>query len=157
MEKEIRRLYSPAKGEVFPSSALNSGEMSERFAEGFAVGAGRFMRLYYRLLPAVEICSPADCAVISADSSGFRLRMGVGLELMVLLSGEPEYFLSPGDMAPPGELVCRISREDFCRGRAGAVVTFCDSSRVTELHVFPGVKRAGALAAEYCPQQPPEY
>ena len=160
MERELHRLYSPALGEVFPASVLNSGEPSagsQRVGEGFAVGAEGIMRLYYKLVPAVEICAPADCAVISAESRGFRVRMGDGLELEVTRAGAAEYYLSPGDMAPAGEPVCRISREDFCRGRAGAVVTFCESIRVTELHIYPGIKRPGSLAAEYCPQLPPEY
>lgn len=155
MEREVRRLYTPAAGEVFPASVLNSGEAAEksgRMGEGFAVGAAGIFRLYYRLVPAVEICAPADCAVIAAEERSFRVRMGDGLELDVALPGAAEFLLSPGDMAPAGEPVCRISREDFCRGRAGTVVTFCDSSRVTELHTLPGLKRTGALAAEYFPR-----
>ncbi len=150
MEMEVRRLYAPAAGEVLPSGTLNAGE-GERYGEGFAVCAEGVMRLYYRLVPAVEICAPADGAVILTESRGFRLRMSDGLELQVNLPGDAEYFLRPGDMAPAGEPVCRISREDFCRGRTGAAVTFCDSGRVTELHIFPGIKRTGSLAAEYYP------
>lgn len=154
MEREVRRLYSPAAGEVFPASELNSGEdgAQRRFGEGFAVAAVGFMRLYYRIIPAVEICAPADCAVIETLPRSFRVRMGDGLELDIALPGEGEYFLRAGDMAPAGEPVCRVSREDFLRGRAGIAVTFRDSSRVTELHIFPGTKRAGTLAAEYYPR-----
>ncbi len=155
MEREVRRLYSPAAGEVFPSSVLNSGEEGEarRFGEGFAVSAGGLLRLYYRLVPAVEIRAPADCALIETLPRSFRVRMGDGLELEISLPGDGEYFLRAGDIASAGAPVCRVSREDFCRGRAGVTVTFCDSARVTELHIFPGLKCAGALAAEYYPQE----
>lgn len=153
MEREVRRLYSPAAGEVFPASELNSGEDGERFGEGFAVAAVGVMRLYYRIVPAVEICAPADCALIGVFPRSFRVRMGDGLELDIALPGEGEYLLQAGDMAPAGEPVCRVAREDFLRGRAGVAVTFCDSARVTELHIIPGTKRAGAPAAEYYPRE----
>lgn len=154
MEMEVRRLYSPAAGNVFTTVELNSGEerKNSRCGEGFAVGAEGVFRLYYRLTPAVEIRSPADGALISAEKCGFRLRMGDGLELDVKLPGTAEYFLGTGGLAPAGEPVCRLSREDFCRGRAGVVVTFADSRRITELHTFPGMKRAGSVAAEYYPR-----
>ncbi len=155
MEREARRLCSPAVGEVFPASVLNFGDegRSRKYGEGFAVSAGGLLRLYYRLVPAVEIRAPADCTVIETLPRSFRVRMGDGLELEISLPGDGEYFLRAGDIAPVGAPVCRVSREDFCRGRAGVTVTFCDSARVTELHIFPGLKCAGALAAEYYPQE----
>lgn len=66
MEREARRLCSPAVGEVFPASVLNFGDegRSRKYGEGFAVSAGGLLRLYYRLVPAVEIRAPADCALI---------------------------------------------------------------------------------------------
>lgn len=145
----VRTLVSPAAGEVFPARELDTSVGGERYGEGLAVGAGGLARLYYSIIPAAEICAPASGAVTAAESRWFRLRTGDGLELQVSLSGEAEYYLRTGDLAAAGKPVCRISREDFRRGRAGAVVTFCDSGRITELHVISGIKRAGTAAAEY--------
>ena len=80
------------------------------------------------------------------------LRTGDGLELEVLLPCGAEYFVQTGDMARAGEPVCRISSEELRREKAVVKVQFTDSSRVTELHVLAGQKRAGAPAAEYSPR-----
>ncbi len=153
-ERELRRLYSPAAGVVRSLSELNSGEFKQG-GEGFAVCVeGIIMRTYYRLVPAVEVCSPVDGALIEASPMGFRLRTGDGLEIAVRLPGDAEYFLETGYMAPAGEPVCRISRKDFCRESAGVIVDFCDIGRITELHVLSGVKRSGDQAAEYFPRSP---
>lgn len=145
----MRTLLCPATGVVFPARELEAAGGAKHFGEGFAVGAGGLVGVYYRLVPAAEILSPADGAVTAAESGWFRLRTGDGLELLVSLSGEAEYFIAAGALAAAGQPVCRISREDFSRGRAGAVVTFCDSSKITELHVHSGLKLAGKPAAEY--------
>lgn len=153
-EREVRRLYSPAAGVVHSLSELNSGEFKQG-GEGFAVCAeGFIMRTYYRLVPAVEVCSPVDGALIRALPGEFRLRTGDGLEIAVRLPGDAEYFLETGYMAPAGEPVCRISREDFCRESSGIIVDFCDVGRITELHVIAGAKRSGEPAAEYFPRNP---
>lgn len=153
-ERELRRLYSPAAGVVRSLNELNSGEFKQG-GEGFAVCAeGFIMRTYYRLVPAVEVCSPVDGALIAASPREFRLRTGDGLEISVKLPGDAEYFLQTGYMAPAGEPVCRISREDFSRESACILVDFCDVGRITELHVFSGVKRSGSQAAEYFPRDP---
>lgn len=145
----IRTLASPAAGEVFPAGELDASFGGGRCGDGLAVGAGGLARLLYSIVPAAEICAPANGAVTAAESRFFRLRTGDGLEIQVSLSGDAEYFLRTGDIAATGKPVCRISREDFRRGRAGAAVTFCDSGRITELHVLAGIKRAGDVAAEY--------
>ena len=98
--------------------------------------------------------SPADGAVTAAENATFRLRTGDGLELEVLLPCGAEYFVQTGDMARAGEPVCRISSEELRREKAVVKVQFTDSSRMTELHVLAGQKRAGAPAAEYSPRKP---
>lgn len=153
--REVRRLYSPAAGMVYSLRELSTGEHGGALsgAEGFAVGAqGLLMRAYYRLLPAVDILSPADGALVAADEGGFRLRTGDGTEILVTLPGGAEYFLEAGQLARAGEQVCRVSRDDFAAGKAGVAVCFCDSSQVTELNVLTGARRAAAPAAEYSPQ-----
>lgn len=145
----MRTLLCPAAGVVFPARELENAEGGKHFGEGLAVGAGGLAGLYYRLVPAAEILSPADGAVTAAESDRFRLRTGDGLELLITLSGEAEYYIAAGALASAGQPVCRISREEFSRGRAGAVVTFCDSGRITELHVHSGLRLAGKPAAEY--------
>ena len=44
--------------------------------------------------------------------------------------------------------------EELRREKAVVKVQFTDSSRMTELHVLAGQKRAGAPAAEYSPRNP---
>jgi len=150
--REVRKLYSPVHGAVSSLCELNTGGERHR-GEGFAVSARSFpARLYYRLAPAAEVLSPADGAVTAAENDAFRLRTGDGLELEVLLPCGAEYFVQTGDMARAGEPVCRISSEELRREKAVVKVQFTDSSRVTELHVLAGQKRAGAPAAEYSPR-----
>lgn len=157
MEKETRRLLSPAAGRIFPARELDTADGGGiRFGEGFAVSAEGISRLYYRLAPAAEIAAPVSGVLTSVESGGFRLRTGDGTEIQVNTSGEGEYFLRVGELVRAGEPVCRISREAFTRGRAGAVVTFGDSTRITELHIFSGIKRSGELAAEYIPLSEPK-
>lgn len=148
-----RRLVSPAGGRVFPLQELNGGENSRRYSgEGFGVcAAGGIAGFLLGSLPAVEICSPADGAVISVleDGSGFSLRTGDGLELAVELCGASEMMIRAGDLVAAGKCVCRMSQEDFRGSPAAAVVTFPDCSLITELHVHSGVRLAGKTAAEY--------
>lgn len=149
MYREVRKLYSPVYGNVLSLSGLNTGGEHIR-GEGFAVTAeSAVVRLWYRFLPAAKICAPADGAVIAVDERSFRLRTGDGLEIETLLPGEGEFFVQCGDVVRAGEQVCRISREDFCENRTGVMVRFRESERLTELHVFAGMKRAGMPAAEY--------
>lgn len=83
--REVRKLYSPVHGAVSSLCELNTGGERHR-GEGFAVSARSFpARLYYRLIPAAEVLSPADGAVTAAENDAFRLRTGDGLELEVLL------------------------------------------------------------------------
>lgn len=72
----------------------------------------------------------------------------------MLLPCGAEYFVQTGDMTRAGEPVCRISSEELRREKAVVKVQFTDSSRMTELHVLAGSKRAGAPAAEYSPRNP---
>lgn len=149
MIKEVRNLYSPAHGDVLPLSGLNTGG-GHVSGEGFAVRAESLLvRLRYKFLPAAEVRAPADGAVTAADDRSFRLRTGDGLEIEVLLPGEGEFFMQTGDMARAGEPVCRISCGDLRESQTGVMVRFRDCDRLTELHVFAGVRRAGAAAAEY--------
>ena len=151
MAREVRRLYSPVHGIVSSLCELNIGE--ERGCEGFAVSVQSFARMYYRLIPATEVASPADGAVTAAGGDRFRLRTGDGLELEVVLPCSAEYLLQTGDMARAGEPVCRVPCEELCREKAVVRVQFADSSRMTELHVLAGLKRAGSPAAEYSPRR----
>ena len=145
--REVRKLYSPVHGAVSSLCELNTGGERHR-GEGFAVSARSFpAQLYYRLIPAAEVLSPADGAVTAAENDAF-------LELEVLLPCGAEYFVQTGDMARAGEPVCRISSEELRREKAVVKVQFTDSSRMTELHVLAGQKRAGATAAEYSPRNP---
>ena len=139
--REVRKLYSPVHGAVSSLCELNTGGERHR-GEGFAVSARSFpAQLYYRLAPAAEVLSPADGAVTAAENDAFRLGTG-------------EFFVQTGDMARAGEPVCRISSEELRREKAVVKVQFTDSSRMTELHVLAGQKRAGAPAAEYSPRKP---
>lgn len=150
---EARRLLSPAAGRIIPIHELVSGENSRRYSgEGFSVSAAEgIMGFLFGTMPAVEICAPTSGAIIAEDEDGcwFKLRTGDGLELSVELSAPAEFFKQPGDLARTGECVCRISQEDFRSAPAGVIVTFPDSSRITELHVISGIKRSGKPAAEY--------
>ena len=152
MVREVRSLYSPVHGKVSSLSELNIGGERHR-GEGFAVSARSFpARLIYRLIPAAEIISPTDGAVTAVENSLFRLRTGDGMELEVILPCDAEYMFRVGDMVRAAETVCRVSSEELCREKAVVKVRFADSSRVTELHVFAGLKRAGKPAAEYSPR-----
>lgn len=131
-------------GQVFPSSLLSTSH-----GDGLAVSGSGIAGLYYRIVPAAEIVAPVNGAVTAAEERNFRLRTPDGLEITVSLSGSAEYFLTVGELAAAGEPVCRISREAFRKGVPGAAVTFCDSGKITELHVHSGIKRAGDIAAEY--------
>lgn len=60
--REVRKLYSPIHGAVSSLCELNTGG-ERHHGEGFAVSARSFpARLYYRLIPAAEVLSPADGA-----------------------------------------------------------------------------------------------
>lgn len=154
MFREVRKLISPVYGDVLPLSGLNTGGEHIR-GEGFVVRAGSaMMRLRYRFLPAADICAPTDGAVTAVSERSFRLRSGDGLEIEVLLPGDGEFYVQTGDMTRSGEEVCRISSGDLCESGMGVMVRFRDSDRLTEFHVFSGVKRAGAAAAEYSVRKP---
>ena len=148
-----RRLLCPAAGQVFPLQELNGGENSRRYqGEGFAVrAAGGLAGFLLNKLPAVDIEAPAAGAVISIpeDGSGFTLRTGDGLELLVELFAPAEPLKRVGDLAAAGECVCRMSQEDFRHPSAAVVVTFPDSGRITELHIHSGIRLHGKTAAEY--------
>lgn len=148
-----RRLLCPASGRVLPLQELYGGENARRHSgEGFAVkDAGGIAGFLLGSMPAVEIRSPADGAVIALreEASGFTLRTGDGLELVVELCAPAEMLKRVGDMAAAGECVCRMSQEQFRSSPAAVVVSFPDCGRITELHVHSGIRLAGRTAAEY--------
>lgn len=146
-----RRLLCPAAGRAIPLQELSGGENSRRYSgEGFAVrAAGGVAGLLLGKLPAVEITSPADGAVIALRQDAFTLRTGDGLELSVELCGAAEFFISLGDVMRAGQQVCRMSQEQFREASAAVIVSFPDSSRITELHVHHGIRLSGRVAAEY--------
>lgn len=148
---EERELLNPMAGRVIPLHELVSGENPRRHSgEGFAVSAaGGIMGFLFGAAPAVNIHAPAAGAITAAGESMFRLRTGDGLELSVELCAPAEFFKETGELAAAGECVCRISQEEFRAAATGAVVTFSDSSRITELHVISGRIPAGKPAAEY--------
>lgn len=146
-----RRLLCPAAGRVLPLQELSFGENPHKIGgEGFAVRyAGGIAGFLLGQLPAAEVVSPTDGAVMSLREDGFALRTGDGLELAVELCGAAEFFVEVGDVVRAGAKVCRLSREQFREAAAAVVVKFPDSDRITELHVRSGITLHGRTAAEY--------
>ena len=103
-----------------------------------------------RLLPsAVSIVSPASGVVISV-ADGITLRTGDGITL-TLHTGITEQLPEIGEKLRSGQQIMSVARSQLLQnGMDGAVaVIFGDSSRITELHVLSGRRRAGNRTAFY--------
>lgn len=151
-----RALRCVADGTVIPLSELQDGVYSRRImGDGYAVLAdgGIVDRIteYFTSPKDVEVKAPADGVVTSAEGE-LSLRTGDGVNVSVILGEtQTEFIPDVGEKLRCGDTICTVPRAALAEnGINGAVVVlFTDTSRITELHVSSGRRRAGDRAAFY--------
>ncbi len=150
--KVKRTLRCVTNGRVIPLAQLNATAARRYGSSGFAVlqlfGAGTF---FERLLPReVSIHSPVD-GVVTAVGEELVIRTGDGISVAVTIGVSDGCMCRVGGKVRAGEIVWILPRERLLGNGSGGVVTvgFPDLARVTELHVFSGMRKAGQIAAYY--------
>lgn len=150
-----RALRCIADGTVIPLSELNDEAASQRtHSNGYAVYAGhRLSRItsFFAQQTDIRITAPAD-GVVTDCTDSLTLRTGDGILITVSVGNAYDHFLPEvGDKIRIHDTICMLPRTVLDKnGLNGAVaVLFNDMSRITELHVLTGRRRAGARTAFY--------
>ena len=152
LHKVKRTLRCVAGGRVIPLAQLTGANQRCYGSSGFAVlpplWEGTFIEWF--MPHEVSVHAPADSVVISIGEE-MMFRTGDGISIVVAPGVSFGCMCKVGEKVRAGELVCMIPRERlYTNGSNGAIiVALPDLSRVTELHVVSGVRKAGREAAFY--------
>ncbi len=158
--QDQKTLLCVADGEVISIGELRDGVYSKRkMGDGFAVRCrSGFLKSLLHDDDTLSILAPANGVITEAQSGGFNMRTGDGLDVSVVLGEQvsARYLLDIGSKTPQGTPVCTVSRSLIQNNpfEGSAIVLFTDADRITELHVNSGSHKSGEVAAFYKIRKP---
>lgn len=98
---------------------------------------------------ALRIYSPTDGAVIEKQSERITLRTADGIEVYISCSGA-FFTATHGSVVRCGECIGKARLDAKSRASAGNIeVMLPKPQQITELHVFTGIHRSGAVSATF--------